>query len=77
MASFEAVLVDFERPDLMLKSGSWYAEFGGSPGWTVNPSAAFAQRSLNDLLLLRRKLPERFKASAGNGRLSRKPAFID
>ena len=79
MASFEAILVDLKRYDLVLKSGTGYAEFGGPAGGSVHPSSALTQRSLNDLLLLRRKPPKRFKSAARhcNGRLSRKPTFID
>src|SRR5260370_34427017 len=63
----------------MLQSGSWHAEFGSGAGGSVHSSSAFAQRSLNDRLLLRRKLPKRFKSTArhSNGRLPGKPTFID
>ena len=63
----------------MLQSRSWYAEFAGRSRRPVHPSSAFAQRSLNDLLLLRRKLPQRFKSTARHSdrRLSREPTFIN
>src|SRR5882672_1157495 len=79
IASFEAILVDLQRSDLMLQSGSWYAEFGSCAGRSVHPSSAFAQRSLNGCFLLRRKpLKEgRPRVRLSCKRLPGKPTLID
>src|SRR6266581_2113044 len=53
--SFEALLVDLQRPDLRLQSGSCYAELGSRTGRSMNLSFAFAQRSPNDCLFQGRK----------------------
>src|SRR5260370_20510088 len=56
MCSFEAILVDLQRPDLRLQSGSWHAELDRRTGGSIHLSSAFAQRSLDDTFLLRRKI---------------------
>src|SRR5260370_36953317 len=49
--SFEATLANLQRPDFRLQSGSLDTELGSRTGRSVHPSSAFAQGSLNDLLL--------------------------
>src|SRR6266852_3862696 len=44
----EATLVNLQRSDFRLQSGSWDTEPGRRTGRSVNPSSAFAQGSLND-----------------------------
>ena len=52
ICNFEASLVDLQRPDLRLQSGTWYAESGCGTGGPVHSASAFAQRSLDDRFLL-------------------------
>src|SRR4029077_4935673 len=57
---------------------SGVAHFSRRSGRPVHSSSTCGQSSLNDLLLLRRELPKRFKATAhSNVRLPRKPTFIN
>src|SRR5260370_2425711 len=77
--SFEAILVDLQRPDLRFQRGSWYPKLGSGAGGSVHPSSAFAQRSLNDCFLLRGRLLKeaRLRVQRCCRRLSRKPTLID
>ena len=54
--SFEATLVNLQRPDFRLESGSRDTELGSRTGRSVHPSSAFAQGSLNDLFLFGSRL---------------------
>ena len=52
ICNFEASLVDLQRPDLRLQSGSRYTEFGRGAGGPVHSASAFAQRGLDNRFLL-------------------------
>ena len=79
IASSKAILVDLQRPDLRLQGGSWYAEFDGRAGGSIDPAAAFPQRSLDGCLVLRRKPLKKVRAPIRllRRRLAGKPTFID
>src|SRR5271165_5645641 len=74
----EAMLVDFQCPDLRFQRGSRNAEFGSGTRGPVYASTAFAQGSFNDgLLLFWRPIEEAGLDLRDCGRRpARKPTFI-
>src|ERR1700739_4285582 len=65
IGGFEAILVDLQRPDLGLQSGSGNTEPRSRARGSVYLSSAFRQRSLDNCLLLRRKLLKKTMSPTG------------